>query len=185
MKKPGFVIFIIVALIQLAVPAKLILDKENILSLGAPYKFRTAPIDPYDPFRGKYITLSFDANSFEVPNDSSWKPRDVVYVHLGTDSAGFARIADITKQPPADDNVDYVKAIIQYVYDDKVTIEYNFNHFYMEETKAQDAEDIYRTSQFDTAQVVYALVNVRKGEAALKDVKINEKSIADIVEEQK
>jgi uncharacterized membrane-anchored protein len=185
MKKPVFIIFVIVALVQLAVPAKMILDKENILSFGTPYKFRTAPVDPYDPFRGKYITLRFDANQFDVPNDTSWKSDDVVYVHLGKDSLGYAKIKDITRQPPADDNIDFVKARIRYAYDDKVTIEYSFNHFYMEESKAADAETTYRNSQFDTAQVVYALVNVRKGEAALKDVMINDMSIADIVAEQK
>ena len=183
MKKPVFILFIIVALVQLAVPAKMILDKENILSLGTPYKFRTAPIDPTDPFRGKYITLNFEANEFEVQNDSLWKTDDVVYVHLGNDKDGFAKIKDITRQPPADDNVDYVKARIRYVYDDKVTIEYSFTHFYMEENKAYGAEDIYRSTQLDTAQKVYALVNVRKGEAALKDVMINDVSIADVVEE--
>lgn len=185
MKRPVFIFFVIIALLQLAVPAKMILDKENILSLGAPYKFRTAPIDPSDPFRGKYITLSFDANEFEVPNDTSWRTNDVVYVHLGKDKEGFAKIKDITRQPPADGNVDYVKARIRYAYDDKVTIEYSFNHYYMEETKAYDAEVAYRDSRLDTAQVVYALVNVRKGEAVLKDVMINDTSISDFVEEQK
>ena len=185
MKRPVFIVFMIVAVLQLAVPAKMILDKENILSLGAPYKFRTAPIDPYDPFRGKYITLSFDANEFEVPNDSSWHGGDIVFVHLGKDTEGFAKVKDITRQPPADGNVDYVKAHIRYAYGEKVTIDYPFNHFYMEEDKAADAETTYRSSQWDTAQVVYALVNVRKGDAVLKDVMINDTPIADIVEEQK
>lgn len=185
MRRVAFIVFVIVAILQLAVPAKMILDKENILSLGVPYKFRTAPIDPYDPFRGKYITLSFDANQFEVPNDSLWHAGDVVYVHLGKDKDGFAKIKDITRQPPADGNIDYVKAMIRYAYDERVTIDYTFNHFYMEESKAEDAENTYRSLQFDTAQVVYALVNVRKGEAVLKDVKVNDVSISDIVEEQK
>lgn len=185
MKRPLFILFIVVAIIQLAVPAKMILDKENILSLGVPYKFRTAPIDPYDPFRGKYITLNFDATQFDVAGDTAWRANDVVYVHLGNDSAGFAKIKDLTRQPPADDNIDYVKARIQYAYDNKVTIEYNFTRFYMEESKAPEAEVSYRSAQWDTAQVVYALVNVRKGEAALKDVKINDISIADLIEEQK
>jgi len=171
------------AVIQLAVPAKLILDKEHVLTMGTPYKFRTAPIDPSDPFRGKYITLSFDANEFEIPNDSSWKSDDVVYVHLGTDAEGFARITDITKQPPADGNIDYVQAKIRYVYDYKVTIEYSFNKYFMEESKAQDAENMYRSTNRDETQVVYALVNVKDGEAVLQDVMINEVSIKDLVEE--
>lgn len=183
MKRPVFIFFAIVALLQLAVPAKMILDKENILSLGTPYKFLTAPIDPSDPFRGKYITLSFNATRFDVPNDSSWHAGDGVYVHLGKDSAGFAKIKDITKQPPADGNIDYVKASIGYVYDNQVTIDYPFTRFFMEESKASVAETVYRDSRLDTAQVVYALVNVRKGDAVLKDVMVNDTPIADIVEQ--
>lgn len=182
MKKPVFIIFLIVALLQLAVPGKMILDKENILSLGVPYKFRTAPIDPYDPFRGKYITLDFAADQFDVPNDSSWRTGDVVYVHLGTDSMGFARIKDITRQPPADDNIDYIKSRIRYAYDERVTIEYSFAQFYMEESQAPRAEMVYRNNRLDTAQVIYALVNVRNGEAALKDVLVNDVPISDVVE---
>lgn len=184
MKRPLFIIFAIVALLQLTVPLKMILDKENILSLGVPYKFRTRPIDPYDPFRGRYITLDFTASQFEIPNDSSWRVGDVVYVHLGKDAEGFARIKDITRQPPADGNVDYVKGQIRYVYDEHITIEYPFKRFYMEETKAPDAEQLYRSSRMDTAQVVYALVNVRDGEAALKDVMVNDVSISELVEEE-
>jgi uncharacterized membrane-anchored protein len=180
-KRPVFIVFAIVALLQLAVPAKMILDKENILTLGTPYKFRTAPIDPSDPFRGKYITLDFSATSFETPNDSSWQTGDAVYVHLGKDAEGFARIKDLTRQPPADGNIDYVKARIRYVYDERVTIEYPFTRFYMEETRAPEAEMVYRSSRIDTAQVVYALVNVRNGEAALQDVKVNDVSISEVV----
>lgn len=183
MKRPVFIFFSIVALLQLAVPLKMILDKENVLSLGTPYKFRTAPIDPTDPFRGKYIVLNFNATEFDVPNDSSWHSGEAVYVHLGKDSAGFAKIKDITRQPPADGNIDYVKATIGYAYGDKVTIVYSFNRFYMEESKASGAETVYRDSRLDTAQVVYALVNVRKGDAVLKDVMINDVPIADIVEQ--
>ena len=46
-------VFILVALVQLFVPAKMILDREDILDMGKEYKFKTEPIDPNDPFRGK------------------------------------------------------------------------------------------------------------------------------------
>lgn len=184
MKRPVFIFFVIVVLFQLAVPVKMILDKENILSLGVPYKFRTRPIDPYDPFRGRYITLDFTASQFDIANDSSWRAGDVVYVHLGKDAEGFARIKDISRQPPADGNVDYVKGQIRYVYDEHVAIEYPFKRFYMEETKATGAEELYRSSRMDTAQVVYALVNVRDGDAALKDVMVNDVSISELVADE-
>ena len=176
-------IFLLVALVQLIVPVKMIMDKENVLSTGTEYKFRTEPIDPNDPFRGKYIVLNFDANSFEVQNDSFWHTDEPVYVLLGTDSAGFAKITDLIKQPPLNEKPDYVKAKIRYAYDNRVTIDYVFNKFYMEETKAPEAENIYRSANRDTAQEVYALVNVKEGDAVIKDVMINGVSISKTIRE--
>lgn len=51
-KKTLLSVFILVAIVQLYVPAKMILDREDILDTGKEYKFKTEPIDPNDPFRG-------------------------------------------------------------------------------------------------------------------------------------
>jgi len=180
MKKNLLLTFIIVAIIQLAIPIKMIVGKENILSTGIEYKFHTAPVDPNDPFRGKYITLSFDANNFDVSNDNFWHQDEDVYVLLGKDEKGFAKIIDIAKQPPLDNKSDYVKAKIRYAYENKVTIDYTFNKFFMEESKAPNAESVYRQSARDTSQTAYALVCVKEGDAVLKDVIINGVSISAI-----
>lgn len=177
MKNRLVIVFAVVALIQLAVPIGMIIGRENILSTGTEYKFRIAPVDPYDPFRGKYITLSFDANNFEVENDDFWHMGENVYVALEKDSLGFAKIKDIAKQPPVESESDYVKAKIQYAYENQVTIEYNFNRYFMEEHKAPDAEHVYREAARDTSQTAYALVSIKEGDAVLKDVVINGTSI--------
>jgi len=188
MKKILFVVFIVACLIQLAVPAKMIMDKETVMSEGHEYKFRTAPVDPYDPFRGKYITLSFDANRYTgAGKDSNYFAGDEVYVLLGTDSAGFALIAGISKHEPDGENinVDYVKAKVRYAYRSEVTIEYPFQRFYMDENKAASAESGYReANRRNSAQEVYALVFVKQGEAALKDVMVDGVSIQIIAGKQ-
>jgi uncharacterized membrane-anchored protein len=175
--------FILVALLQLAVPVKMIFDKEHTIIAGTDYKFRTAPVDPYDPFRGKYITLSFDANTFDVNDDKEWHTGDVIYVKLGTDSAGFAKITYVTADEPLQPKPDYVKAKVLYAYDNKLTIEYVFNKFYMEESKASNAETVYRQANrrnADSVQTVYALVSVMNGDAVIKDVIINGTSVKDL-----
>jgi uncharacterized membrane-anchored protein len=181
MKKILFFVFIVACIIQLAVPAKMIMDKENVMSEGHEYKFRTAPVDPYDPFRGKYITLSFDANRYVgAGRDSNYFEGDDVNVLLGTDSAGFAIIAGLSKKVPDGENinVDYVKAKVRYAYNKEVTIDYPFQRFYMDENKAASAESNYRNAnRQNTTQEVYALVYVKEGEAALKDVVVNGVSI--------
>lgn len=68
-KKILLLSFFLVAVVQLYVPSKMIWDREEVLRTGTEYKFRTAPIDPTDPFRGKYITLRFDDNTVDIPGE--------------------------------------------------------------------------------------------------------------------
>ncbi|MBK6341440.1 MAG: GDYXXLXY domain-containing protein [Flavobacteriales bacterium] len=60
-RKP--LLFLGIALAQLAVPAWMIAGRERVLSQGEVFKFKTAPIDPRDPFRGEYVRLDFEAES--------------------------------------------------------------------------------------------------------------------------
>ncbi|MEM1216609.1 MAG: GDYXXLXY domain-containing protein [Bacteroidota bacterium] len=173
--------FVLVALVQLYVPAQMIWQQENVLTTGTEYRFRTAPIDPYDPFRGKYITLSFRQNRVAVPADESWTVGESVYATLATDSTGFAEIAQVTKTAPTDTK-GYLKVRVRNIYDDKMTIRYPFERYYMEESKAYDAEVLYRESRWDEDQVAYALVSVSQGDAVLKDVLIDDVPIRELVE---
>src|SRR5690554_461138 len=75
-KKFLFIAFILVAIIQLAVPAKMIWDKENVLKSGKEFKFETAPVDPTDPFRGKYIALNYKENTYSSDDSSTWKSEE-------------------------------------------------------------------------------------------------------------
>ena len=56
-------LFIPIGLAQLAVPGWMIYKHESVMREGAVYKFRTAPIDPRDPFRGEYVVLDFAAET--------------------------------------------------------------------------------------------------------------------------
>ena len=182
-KKILLSIFILVALVQLYVPASMIWSREKVLSEGTVYKFKTAPIDPNDPFRGKYISLNFDENTVEVENAEDWLKQQEAYAILTTDKDGFARIRSVTKEIPVGDE-DYIKVKVLFVSlndENKVEIEYPFDRFYMEESKAYDAELLHRESLKDTSKITYALVSVKNGEAVLKDVLIDGVSIKEIV----
>ncbi len=176
-------VFVLVAIVQLYVPAKMIFDKEDVIHTGTEYKFKTEPIDPNDPFRGKYITLRYEEDMVEVENESDWRWGEMVYVLLTSDSNGFAKILSVSKETPTG-TPDFLIAKVSYVPDDgsnKLTIEYPFDRYYMEESKAYDAELAYRESQIDTNQIAYALVSIKEGDAVLKDVLINGVSIREIV----
>lgn len=186
-KKISLTAFIVVAIIQLAIPAKMIWDKERILETGKEFKFETAPIDPSDPFRGKYIVLQYKENTVQVDSEDPWVEGEKIYVILKTDAKGFAAIDNVSKEKPAD-NTDFVRAKVQFtsgVHSKTLGISYPFDRFYMEESKAYDAEQAYLKSQLDSTKTTYALVNIKNGEAVLKDVLIDGTSIAEIVKKNR
>jgi|SRR5690606_11009258 uncharacterized membrane-anchored protein len=175
--------FVLVALVQLYVPAKMIWDREDVLRTGTEYKFRTAPIDPTDPFRGKYITLSYDENSIEISDAENWVSGESIYVALGTDKEGIARIESVSRARPTD-GADFIEAQVWYVSESdprRLMIDYPFDRYYMEESKAQEAEDTHRRAQRDTTRITYALVSVKNGDAVVKDILIDGISISEIV----
>ncbi|GAB4161184.1 MAG: hypothetical protein Tsb0033_18240 [Winogradskyella sp.] len=179
-----FIIFLVVVVVQLFVPAKMILDREEVLKTGITHKFKTQPVDPNDPFRGKYITLNYEMDSAET-NDSIWKRDETILVYLENDSLGYAKVHSVSKEKKDIDR-DYVEAKVRWNYGNSNTVNFElpFDRFYMEESKAKPAEDIYRkyNRRRDTLNDTYALVAIKNGKAVLKDVYINDKPIIYYVE---
>lgn len=181
-----FIIFLIVAAAQLFVPAQMILNREDVLKTGMVFKFKTRPIDPEDPFRGKYISLGFEATSYNTM-DSIWERNQKVYAYLDIDSLGFAKIDKVSRELLIDDDKDFLEVKVNRYdnYSNKLNIEYPFNRYYMEETKAYDAEVAVRENLRDSVLTnVYALVHIKNGVSVLKDVIINDMSIKDYVKRE-
>ncbi|WP_430817447.1 GDYXXLXY domain-containing protein [Carboxylicivirga sp. RSCT41] len=176
--------FILIALIQLFVPVKMIWDREKVIDSGTVFRFMTAPVDPNDPFRGKYITLNYRENTFRVEDTNDWTRGEYIYVYFSESEDGFAQIQSVSKTPFTDES-DFILTKVQYVSKDSsntIVVEFPFDRFYMEESKAYDAEHVYRQSQIDTTSLTYALVSIKDGEAVLQDVLIDEIPIKELVE---
>ncbi len=178
------IIFVFVAAAQIYVPASMILEREDILTTGKTFKFKTAPVDPNDPMRGKYITLSFDANSFKTYGEQQFNQGENVFVHLKDDLEGFVEIENISAENPGKE-IDFVKAEIWYInYNNDtsdISISYPFDRYYMEESKALKAETMYAESLSDSTTTTYAVVKIKDGEAVLEDVMIDGISIKELV----
>ncbi len=180
-----FILFIVVAIAQIFVPAQMIFNKESVINTGTAYRFKTQPVDPSDPYRGKYINLNYEISSF-VTTDTLWERKDKVYVYLDTDSLGFAKVNQVSKVP-LNLNKDFIVGEVWWYNKNKQKLNFNlpFNRYYMEETKAYDAEVAVRNNQRDSIKNnTYALVYIKNGEAVLNDVIINEMSIKDYVEKK-
>ncbi|MCC5912909.1 MAG: GDYXXLXY domain-containing protein [Balneolaceae bacterium] len=182
-KKSLFVLFILMVILQLLVPMKMILDRELILRHGTEFKFKTAPIDPHDPFRGKYISLQFDESLVDLPSDREWLTGQTIFLYLNSDADGFAVVDSVTAHSPSGSQ-HYLRAEVSYSFSGRVRVNYPLDRFYMEESKAYDAELAYLDIQTDTTSTAYALVSIRNGESVLKDVLIDGVPIKEVARQR-
>lgn len=185
-KRYLFAGFILVALVQLFVPANMIWQAEGTIREGNEFHFKVAPVDPNDPFRGKYISLAFEADEITVPGNN-WAGFDEVYARIHKGKDGFAQIQDLSQSPP-EDTEDFIRVAVymmtQFKDSTAITISYPFDRYYMEESKALAAEKLYSESVSDSRQRTYGVVFVKNGKASLTDVRINDLSIQEAVARQ-
>ncbi|MFV8328479.1 GDYXXLXY domain-containing protein [Flavobacterium sp. ZS1P14] len=179
-KKIVILLFTLLAIAQLFVPLQMIVHQENIIKTGKEFKFQTAPVDPYDPFRGKYITLSFKEREIRVKNAKKWGSGETVFATIITGKNGFAKISSIAKVRPTNSEP-YLKLKIGFVLDNsKIALDFPFNRLYMNENTASKAEKIHQEFSIKKKNETYALVAVKNGESVIKDVRINGVSIKDL-----
>ena len=95
-------LFALVVVAQIAGPASLIAKHELTLRHGTRWKFRTAPVDPYDAFRGRYVALGFSENKVPIAPGAKIEADMDAYAVLGTDTNGFARLDMLRKSPSSD-----------------------------------------------------------------------------------
>lgn len=182
-KNSIIILFLFVVMAQLFVPAQMIYNQEDIINTGKIVKFQCEPIDPNDPFRGKYITLNFKESGIKVKNLKDWNRNETVFAKITTSQEGFAKIKSISKTEPTDNSI-YLKLKINYIADynneNTIYLDFPFNRFYMNENKAKNAEKVYAESTMDTTKIAYALVAAKNGEAVIKDVLIDNISIKEL-----
>ncbi|MFL9844130.1 GDYXXLXY domain-containing protein [Flavobacterium rhizosphaerae] len=169
-------------LAQLFVPLKMVYDNEITVTQGKIFRFRTKPVDPNDPFRGKYISLDYEADTIAAL-PGVWEQGEKAYAMLEHDAEGFARISSLVHDRP-DNDTDYIQVTLSYNINGTQYFDLPFDRFYMEESKAPKAETAYREYNNRQSRVLpaYALVAVSHGNAVLKDVIIGGKPIKEYLE---
>lgn len=185
MKRILVLIFILVALAQLAVPAILAWGRIQTLTHGRVWKFKTAPVDPEDAIRGRYVALRFSAESFaaaepaEADQIASGAP---IYVVLKEDADGFAQIDRVSPTELKGDNV--VKAKNGYSSENRQRVWFPFDTYWVTEKVAPAAEAAYRENSRRGKENAYVTVRVRDGDAALEQLYIDNQPLADYLRAQ-
>jgi hypothetical protein len=169
MNKLRLIIFIAVALAQITVPASMIWKRQRTLREGRLWKFRTAPVDPVDAMRGRYLSLRFEAEQF--PSLKAMIPyRDTVYVKLKEDADGFAVVDQLNETPIEGDDV--VQAESLGWYEGKMHLKFVFDRLWVTEASAPAAEKAYAEHSRREKVDAYATVRVTAGDAGIEDLYI-------------
>lgn len=175
-------IFVLVAAVQLFVPGYMIHEQETTLKEGAPYRFRTAPVDPYDPFRGRYVQLNIEDASAPVAAGEEIKKGDRVFVLLGKDEEGFARLESASKVKPAQG--DYLQLKVRYLSGASVQLVLPFDRYYAEETLAPEIEEAYRRNSRRENRNAFIAVRVRAGRGVIEELYIEDLPVREYLRRQ-
>lgn len=186
MRRP-LLLFLLIALAQLAVPAWMIVKHERVIGQGEVFRFRTAPVDPRDPFRGEYVQLEFEVEQEVHPIDGPVQQdvEMIVYALMGTDEQGDARIEQVFRDPPEEGA--FIRCIARRSSWDEelngnaVRITLPFDRFYLQEGKGPRTEELLRGEWNEEERMeplpAYAVVRVLNGEAVIEDLVVGDRSI--------
>jgi len=179
------IIVIILGLLHLGVVGHRVIDSELILRRGIAFRFQTAPVDPYDLFRGRYVALDFpqdniDQTVFANFPKTDWYERRRIWVAIEADLDGFAKITRWSDKPMPGENAFAVKA--GRYYNGNVRVEFPFTRFFMEESITPEAEAAYRRANTrGQATRCWAVVRIRNGTALIEDLVIDDVPIQEYV----
>lgn len=151
----------LVVLLQVAVLAWLVFDRESTLLSGENVWLKTEPIDPLDPLRGQYVTLNYEISdpspnlyserlmeelkalgeSEESRSHSRKYPSSIipVFVSLSSDKRNVAHATKVDTEPPK--NGLFLKGEINATRSwRRNTITYGIESYYVEQGKGPDIE---------------------------------------------
>ncbi|MFA7230809.1 MAG: GDYXXLXY domain-containing protein [Victivallaceae bacterium] len=174
LNKIKLVLFFIMALVMLAVPLYMIMRAENIFNKGNVFTFKAAPVDPYDPFRGRYVSIRVEPDYVQTAGQVDFKAGDELFATVKTGTDGMAFWADLNRTPP--DEGDYVRVKFKYNTEGKSYIQPPFDRFYMNEKLAPEAEKTVRLNSNCTIKV-----RILNGKAVIENVYIGDVSLRDYV----
>lgn len=178
-----WIAFGLMVLFQLALPGWMFVQRERVLTEGAILLFRTAPIDPRDPFRGEYVALNFEAETGQWAAPAATQAdaaRRSAYAVFVTDSAGFAHITRLTTERPVDST--YVRVEFMVFGTEGVhRVSLPFDRFYLEEGDGAATEQMLQPQVTNDTPLqprpAHAVVRVLDGEAVIEDLVVDGRSI--------
>ncbi|MBI9105857.1 MAG: GDYXXLXY domain-containing protein [Spirochaetales bacterium] len=160
-----FIIFILCAAAQLFLSVSSVVFNERVLARGEVHRFRTVPVDPYDPFRGKYVDLDFDL-SLTSSDSGRYQDGEKVFVILERGADGYSDFSSISDTSPSAGN--FIKMEIDYISGDEIYFNIPFDRYYIDEDYAEEAERAYQRESIGTE--TYIEVRVLNGRSVIEEL---------------
>lgn len=170
-------VFILVAFIQLTVPLFMAWRWEDVLQTGRRFYWETAPVDPYDAFKGRYVALGFKENTLSGVNIEQLTRGQLVYAIIDENAEGKAYISGVSMIRP--DSGYYIKTKAYAVGKDKIHVNLPFNRYYLPEEQAAQAEIVYRESA--GKQTGVAAVRIKDGYGVVEQLYIGDKTLQEVL----
>jgi len=176
--------FALSMLLYIGFPLQMISTYEEVLEEGEVYRFKPQPVDPYHPFKGRYVYLNY--GNLELTYDKAeevFEQGSVAYVSLEKDSLGIAYPAAIHLHPPSEKV--YVQVEVGWVYENKVPFTYPFDEYYMNEEMAPRAEVEVQNFSNPERQEVFVDVRIKGGKAVIEQLFVKDTPIEDFLREKR
>ncbi|MGI6497168.1 MAG: GDYXXLXY domain-containing protein [Kiritimatiellia bacterium] len=194
---------------QFGVMGWMILQREVALRNGVACRFRTAPVDPYDAFRGRYVALNLSEADSQQLCDREYARGQRIYAVIGEGTDGYSRIDRLTTHPEPEDVC--IRTRVRHCWPDyrqlpagtndtaqaayspgtyvptgryHVRLALPFDRFYMEEKLAPEAEKAYRDAGGSDRQEGVLVVRVWRGLGVIEDLELGGRSIRDVARER-
>ena len=176
-----WVIFVVAVAAQFWFPVNTIIENNDIWATGEEFRIQTAPIDPADPFRGRYVAIDV---SVAIPDD--WQNRHpgngVYYIRLANGEDGFAKVLEVSVTPIKGDGVLKLDSGWR---DWNNMIRLPFDRYYVAEELAPEAERIYwdASRRNDEELTAHVTIKVKNGKGVISGLYIDGARIENYVRE--
>ena len=139
MKKKARLGFILLILFQVLILAGWTTFNEVSIATGKEVVLQTAPIDPFDPFRGEYVRLSYDISRLQgVPGTETLGFGDKVYVQLEQRGEVWEAVRASRTKP--DDGVVYITGEVENRVGNVAVITYGIESYFVPQGKGPEIE---------------------------------------------
>ena len=189
--RPAALVFAVASLAQWLVPLVGVWQHERIIARGVAVRFECGAPDPYDPFRGRFLTVRPAETMVLAPEgmpnraDGADRVMVPVWATLVADEHGLSRIKSLSLEPVSGPTVIRLGARLSVETDGAkmVMISWPLDRFYLNERLAPDADRLV-AERLGRGKPPVAEIRLLDGQAVLTDILLDGVSIRETVKQQ-